>query len=62
MTDDRDPIARYERTLSDLGVLTAEKMELLKEAAHKEIEDAVAFAEASPDPDVEALLLDVYAD
>ena len=62
MADDRDPIKRYEKILWDLGLLTEEKIEALKAEVDKEIEDAVAFAEGSPDPSPEALLTDVYAD
>ncbi len=62
MTDEKDAIKRYEKSLSELGLLTEEKIEVLKADVEKEIEDAVTFAEESPAPPIEALLTDVYAD
>lgn len=62
MTDDKDPIKRYEKGLLLLGLLTEERIEALKADVHSEIEDAVAFAEESPVPAVETLYTDVYAE
>ncbi len=62
LTDEKDPIKRYEKSLLELGLLTEEKIEALKADVQKEIEDAVTFAEESPDPPAEALHADVYAD
>ena len=62
MADDKDPIKRYEKNLLGLGLLTEEKIEALKADVQKEIDDAVAFAEESPAPPIEALHTDVYAD
>ncbi len=61
MTDDKDPIPRYEKSLGDLGLLTEEEMEALKAEIHSEIESAVTFAEESPAPQADALYTDVYA-
>jgi pyruvate dehydrogenase E1 component alpha subunit len=62
MTDDKDPIRRYEKSLGDLGLLTEDKIEALKAEIRSEIDDAVSFAEGSPAPQPEALYTDVYAD
>lgn len=62
MTDDKDPIKRYEKSLLTLGLLTEEKIEGIEAGVQKEIEDAVTFAEESPVPAIEALHADVYAD
>lgn len=57
----KDPIKRFKEYLIDKGVLTEEKAEQLREEAFQEIEDAVKFAENSPEPSVDTLLEDVYA-
>ncbi len=57
----KDPIQRLRRHLLENG-LTDEKLLNEREAAAKQvIEDAVAFAEASPEPKLEDILDDVYA-
>ncbi|RZI51140.1 pyruvate dehydrogenase (acetyl-transferring) E1 component subunit alpha [Aeribacillus pallidus] len=57
----KDPIKRFKEYLIEKGVLTEEKAEQLREEAFQEIEDAVKFAENSPEPSVDTLLEDVYA-
>ncbi len=57
----RDPIERLQTDLIARGVLTAADAEALRAAAAQEIEAAVAFAKASPEPDPSALWEDVYA-
>jgi len=57
----RDPITRYRNWLIERGYLRAEKAEALEKEAHNAIEDAIAYAEESPEPPVEHLLNDVYA-
>ncbi len=57
----KDPIQRLRRHLLENG-LADEKLLAEREAAAKQtIEDAVAFAEASPEPKLEDILDDVYA-
>ena len=58
---ERDPIALTERELTAAGVLTTERIAQIKREATREIEDAVAFAERSPDPDLQEMFTDVYA-
>jgi len=57
----KDPIKRFKEYLIDKGLLTEEKAEQLREEAFQEIEDAVKYAESSPEPAIESLLEDVYA-
>jgi pyruvate dehydrogenase E1 component alpha subunit len=60
--EDKDPISRFEKKLLELNLLTGEKIEDIKTAVQKEIDDAVQFAEESPIPETSELLTDVYAD
>jgi TPP-dependent pyruvate/acetoin dehydrogenase alpha subunit len=56
----RDPILRLSRTLAEAGVAPA-RLEELEQQAHRDVEEAVEFALASPRPDGDAALEDVYA-
>ncbi len=58
---ERDPIARFERKLKDLKILSADKAGEIQRAVQAEIEEAVRFAEESPEPELAELLEDVYA-
>jgi acetoin:2,6-dichlorophenolindophenol oxidoreductase subunit alpha len=58
---ERDPIALAEKELTRAGVLTADRVAQVQREVAKEIEDAVEFAERSPDPDVREMFTDVYA-
>lgn len=58
----RDPIMLFaERCLRE-GALTPPEIEDIKSAVNEIVDDAVAFAEASPEPPVEWLTTDVYKD
>ncbi|GAA4712159.1 pyruvate dehydrogenase (acetyl-transferring) E1 component subunit alpha [Brevibacillus fulvus] len=57
----RDPIKRFKNVLIEAKVLTEEQADLLQEEARLEIEQAVEFAETSPQPPIDSLLEDVYA-
>jgi TPP-dependent pyruvate/acetoin dehydrogenase alpha subunit len=57
----RDPITRYESFLTEGGVLSPAGIADLKASVEKELDAAVAFAEASPSPRAEDCLNDVYA-
>ena len=57
---ERDPIGLLEKKLLESGV-EEERLSGLRDAAKKLAEEAVAFAESSPDPDVSILTTDVYA-
>ncbi|MEW8986130.1 MAG: thiamine pyrophosphate-dependent dehydrogenase E1 component subunit alpha, partial [Bacillus sp. (in: firmicutes)] len=58
---EKDGIKRFKETLIDAGVLTEETAKQLQEAANQEVENAVKFAESSPEPSLDSLLEDVYA-
>jgi pyruvate dehydrogenase E1 component alpha subunit len=58
---ERDPIPAFERLLREAGLARPADLDRIREEAAREVEDAVAFAEASPWEPVEDLLRDVYA-
>jgi pyruvate dehydrogenase E1 component alpha subunit len=57
---ERDPIPAFGGLLEREGILTAEQREQIDRDAMERVEDAVAFAEASPFPGPEMLYEDVY--
>ncbi|MDP4083774.1 MAG: thiamine pyrophosphate-dependent dehydrogenase E1 component subunit alpha [Bacillota bacterium] len=57
----KDGIKRFRDLLIEEGIFTEEKAKQLQEEAKQEVEDAVKFAENSPQPSIESLLEDVYA-
>jgi len=58
---DKDAILRFEKKLLETKALTKDKMKKIRESVQREIEEAVKFAQESPEPDVSELLEDVYA-
>ena len=57
----KDPIVLYEKKLKKEGLLDDKQIKNLKDAAQKEVDEAVAFARQSPQPDIEELYKDIYA-
>lgn len=57
----RDPIPRFTQTLVAAGLLDEAEAGALRKRACAAVEAAVAFAEASPEPDVATLMEGVYA-
>lgn len=57
-----DPIGVYRRYLTKNKKATAAELDKIEEAVEKELEEAVEFAENSPDPTPEALFEDVYVE
>lgn len=57
----RDPIGRLRDVLMDAGMYTSDELDGIMNDARQEIEDAVAFAEAAPDPDPATIMDGVYA-
>src|SRR5216684_9423584 len=58
----RDPIVLFgERCVKD-GALTEADLKLIEKAVYDQVDEAVAFAEASPEPPPEELFTDVYKD
>ena len=58
---ERDPVQRYEEFCLAERVLSAQQVEEIKASVEKELDDAIAFGEASPSPQAEDVLNDVYA-
>jgi pyruvate dehydrogenase E1 component alpha subunit len=59
--EQRDPVAVAQQELGKAGILAREDAERIDRAIAKEIDDAVAFAERSPDPELSEMFTDVYA-
>jgi pyruvate dehydrogenase E1 component alpha subunit len=57
----RDPIPAFEGYLQARGVLTGDQMADIGLSIDQDLEEAVAFADASPYPEPEDALLDVFA-
>jgi pyruvate dehydrogenase E1 component alpha subunit len=57
---EKDPIANFSRKCLDAGLLTAEEIEEITEAADRQVTEAVEFADASPEPDLESLYDELY--
>jgi len=55
------PIARFRTLLIEGGTLTEESADQVEQEAYAAIEAAVAFAEASPEPDLSTITDGVYA-
>jgi len=56
---DKDPIARFERTLAAERLLTPQRAQAIRDEIDAELQAAVAFAQDSPFPDPEAALEDL---
>src|SRR5579885_697890 len=57
----RDPIERYQRFLIEQGLLSPEQAAEMRNEVERELDEAVAFAEGSPQPAPEDCLTDVFA-
>jgi len=57
----RDPIPRFANTLVENQILRAEEVEQIRQRAYQRVEEAVKFAEASPEPEVSTIMEGVYA-
>ena len=58
----KDPITRFEKQMTEMGVLTPEKIEKIRAEVSQEIDEAVAFADESSAPENNELYTDVYVD
>ncbi|MCC6588695.1 MAG: thiamine pyrophosphate-dependent dehydrogenase E1 component subunit alpha [Bryobacterales bacterium] len=56
----KDPIARLERRMIDRGEATRAEIEGIRLAIQNEVDEAIAWADASPYPDPSTLLTNVY--
>jgi 2-oxoisovalerate dehydrogenase E1 component alpha subunit len=57
----KDPIDRFKQYLMDEHILTEDKDRELRQRAEDEVQDAVRYAEAAPDPPLDDALRHVYA-
>lgn len=57
---EKDPIQRLERLMVERGEATKESFEILYAQIRREVDDAIAWAEASPEPDPSTLTQGVY--
>lgn len=57
----KDPIPRFTKRLVDAGFLSQEEADAAREYAYQRIEEALAYAESSPEPDVANIMDGVYA-
>ena len=58
---DLDPVPAFRARLLDAGILDAESAQRVDEQAEKDVDDAVRFADQSPEPPVEELFDHAYA-
>jgi len=58
----RDPIAMFEQRLRDDGVLSDREDDAMRARIAQEVEDGLAWAEASPEPDPSTVAQGVYAE
>jgi pyruvate dehydrogenase E1 component alpha subunit len=58
----RDPIARLERHMEAAAMLSAAEIAAIRDEVARDLEAAVAFADASPFPDPKDLLVDMFAE
>jgi len=57
----KDPVLRYEKHLTENGILTQADLDAEVEKIDAEIEDAIEYSESSPMPKAEEALEDVYS-
>jgi pyruvate dehydrogenase E1 component alpha subunit len=57
-----DPIGIFRAHLVDSGLFSSDELTKEEELVDQEIEEAVEFAESSPNPPAEALFEDIYAE
>jgi pyruvate dehydrogenase E1 component alpha subunit len=58
---ERDPIKLFSATLKEEGLITDDQLAEMDRKIHAEVEEAVKFAEESPEPPAEDLYTNVYA-
>ena len=59
---DRDPVTRLEDFLTGRDIVTTAEVQAIRDTVKRDLEAAVAFAEASPYPDPNDLLVDMFAE
>ncbi len=58
----KDPIKKYRAYLTENKIATDEELDALVAQVKKEVEDAVEFAQSSPDPELSVAFEDVWVD
>jgi pyruvate dehydrogenase E1 component alpha subunit len=58
----KDPIQHLSEMLREADLLDDDTLQQLRQSVEEEVDDAMRFAEASPDPEPDALFTDVYRD
>ena len=58
----KDPIMRVEKLLTERGIMSEAGYQLVRAEIQQEVNEAVAFAEASPQPAPESIFEDVYTE
>ncbi|RRS30720.1 MAG: pyruvate dehydrogenase [Epsilonproteobacteria bacterium (ex Lamellibrachia satsuma)] len=56
----KDPIERMEKVLHETYLLSSEQIDTLRQRAQKVVDDAVEFATAAPEPELEELYTEVF--
>lgn len=59
---EKDPVARFSELLQEHQVMTAQEVTSLEAEVDREIEEAIEFAKASPDPKIAEVTRDVYTE
>lgn len=59
---EKDPISAFRKYLAESGTCTEKELAALEEKGKQDIEAAVAYAQGCPEPTLDDLLSDVYAD
>ncbi len=60
--NEEDPIGIYHKYLVEHTIATTEELDGLGKSTEGEVQEAVQFAESSPDPEPEELYQNLYAD
>lgn len=58
----KDPIARVEKILIEREIMSERDFQKVREEIQQEVDEAVAFAEASPQPETNSIFEDVYSE
>ena len=58
----KDPILHVERLLAERGIMSEAEYQQVRSEIQQEVNEAVAFAEASPQPALESIFEDVYTE
>ncbi len=57
-----DPIKMIEARLQERGVLSEDEIKQINDRIYQDIDELVAFAETSPEPDLSELMTDIYVE